>query len=590
MEEQYMLNRSHHTQPVHPLGTRARILLTSVFGPYAQDDDHGSRKINPMELYQNQVTRVQGGFSLRMFHRTFGLMMIHANIEAPCTILDFPAFDRFIEEIRNCQYDIIGISAIIPNIGKVKKMCELIRQYQPTATIVIGGHIANKEGIDEIIDADLIVRGEGIRWFQRYLGQDDKASIKHPMAISGFGGRIMGISLGSRTGGTAAILIPSVGCPVGCNFCSTSALFGGKGHFINFYETGDELFEVMCEIEKKLKVRSFFTLDENFLFHKKRALRLLELMEANNKSWAIYVFSSARVLQSYTIDQLVRLGIGWIWMGLEGESSSYNKLHGVDTRALVQLLQSHGIRVLGSSIIGLENHRPENMDAIIDYAVGHETVFHQFMLYTPISGTPLYEKHKQEGTLLAESELPDADSHGQYRFNYRHPYIKGGQEEEYILEAFWRDFKFNGPSILRLIRVLLNGWQMHKNHPRRVRERFAWEVFPLRSTYAGAVWAMRKWYRNDDRIAEKAEKLLTDIYATFGWKTKLVAPLIGRYTLRSLKKEEERLALGWTYEPCVFYEKNEAAKALEVAQAAKHKFKVQEKRPVGTEPIPNYGK
>jgi hypothetical protein len=70
-------------QPCHPLGTKARILLTSVFVPYAQDDDYGSRKINPMELYQNQVTRVQGGFSLRMFHRSFGLMMIQANLEAP---------------------------------------------------------------------------------------------------------------------------------------------------------------------------------------------------------------------------------------------------------------------------------------------------------------------------------------------------------------------------------------------------------------------------------------------------------------------------------------------------------------------------
>ncbi len=585
-----MHNRSHQPHPVHPLGTRARVLLTSVFGPYAQDDEYGSRRINPMELYQNQVTRVQGGFSLRMFHRTFGLMMIHANIEAPCTILDFPTFERFLEEIRDCQYDIIGIGAIIPNIGKVKKMCELIRQHQPAATIVIGGHITNKEEIDKIIDADLIIRGEGIRWFQRYLGQDDKAPIKHPMAISGFGTRIMGITLGSRPGGTAAILIPSVGCPIGCNFCSTSALFGGKGHFINFFETGDELFAVMCEIEKKLKVRSFFTLDENFLLHKKRALRLLELMEANNKSWAIYVFSSARVLQSYTIDQLVRLGIGWVWMGLEGESSSYNKLDGVDTRALVQLLQSHGIRVLGSSIIGLENHKPKDMDAIIDYAVGHETVFHQFMLYTPISGTPLYEKHKQEGALLAESELPIADSHGQYRFNYRHPYIKGGQEEKYILEAFWRDFKFNGPSILRLIRVLLNGWHMHKNHPRRVRERFAREVFPLRSTYAGAVWAMKKWYRNDARIAEKADKLLKDIYTAFGWKTRIIAPFIGRYTLRSLKKEEERLARGWTYEPSCFYEKNSAAKALNAAAAVKHRLKVQDKRPAVNQPIPNYGK
>lgn len=47
----------------HPLGTRAKVLLSSVFGPYAQDDEYGSRTINPMELYQNQVTRVQGAFS-----------------------------------------------------------------------------------------------------------------------------------------------------------------------------------------------------------------------------------------------------------------------------------------------------------------------------------------------------------------------------------------------------------------------------------------------------------------------------------------------------------------------------------------------
>ena len=85
---------------IHPLGTQAKILLSSVFGPYAQDDEFGSRKINPMELYHNQVTRVQGGFSLRMFHRSFGLMMIQANVDAPCTLLDFPTLDQFINEIR----------------------------------------------------------------------------------------------------------------------------------------------------------------------------------------------------------------------------------------------------------------------------------------------------------------------------------------------------------------------------------------------------------------------------------------------------------------------------------------------------------
>src|SRR5512136_956916 len=111
----------------HPLGSRARVLLTSVFGPYAQDDEYGSRVLNPMELYHNQVTRGQGPFSLRMFHRSWGLMLIQCNIQAPCVLLDFPTLDRFIAEIREHDYDIIGISSIPPNIGKVRRMCELIR-------------------------------------------------------------------------------------------------------------------------------------------------------------------------------------------------------------------------------------------------------------------------------------------------------------------------------------------------------------------------------------------------------------------------------------------------------------------------------
>ncbi|MBW1899316.1 MAG: radical SAM protein, partial [Deltaproteobacteria bacterium] len=240
------------------------------------------------------------------------------------------------------------------------------------------GHIASIENLDKMIDADRIVRGDGIQWLRNFLGQDPKAPVKHPMSYSAFGARILGSNLRDKPGDVAAILIPSVGCPIGCNFCSTSALFGGKGRFINFFKTGDEVFNTMCEMESKLKVRSFFILDENFLLHRKRALRLLELMKEHQKSWTLNVFSSARVIKSYTIEQLVGLGIIWVWMGLEGKENHYRKLNGIDTRDLVRNLQSHGIRVLGSTIIGLENHTPENITDTIEYAVSHETDFHQW--------------------------------------------------------------------------------------------------------------------------------------------------------------------------------------------------------------------
>ena len=165
---------------VHPKGSAARVLLSSVFGPYAQDDEFGSRAINPMELYHNQVTRAQGGFSLRMFHRSWGIMMIQQNISAPCTVLDFPLREDFARELKANEYDIVGISSIIVNIGKVREMCRMVRELSPKSKIIIGGHVAATPGLEHMIDADHIVRGEGISWMRQYLGEDVNAPIKHP--------------------------------------------------------------------------------------------------------------------------------------------------------------------------------------------------------------------------------------------------------------------------------------------------------------------------------------------------------------------------------------------------------------------------
>ena len=520
-----------------------------------------------MELYQNQVTRVQGVFSLRMFHRSWGLMLIQANINAPCTLLDFPDLDRFIKQITTNEYDIVGITSIIPNVGKVRKMCELVREHLPAAKIVVGGHLANLPDLAQRIDADHIVKGEGVRWMRRFVGDDERRPINHPRIVSGFGSRILGVGQSEKQGEVAATLIPSVGCPLGCNFCSTSAMFGGKGRCVHFYDTGDELFEVMCGLERDLHVKSFFVMDENFLMHRKRALRLLELMSEHDKSWALYVFSSANVLRSYTMEQLVGLGVFWVWMGIEGKNSQYAKLNNIDTRELVGTLQSHGIRVLGSSIVGLEEHTPENIDAAIDYAVSHNTDFHQFALYTAIPGTPLHAEKLAAGALLSDDECPLADSHGEYKFNHRHPNIKDGQEAEYLLRGFQRDFEVNGPSIIRLTRTMLRGWQRYKNHPEeRIRRRYAWDNRGLATMYAGAMWAVRSWYRDDPKLSAKISEILKDIYREFGLKSRLAGPLIGRYLKFTMAREERRLREGWTYEPQTFCEVNQMVAAASAGQ------------------------
>ena len=50
-----------------------------------------------------------------------------------------------------------------------------------------------------------------------------------------------------RLAALPATIIASVGCPMGCNFCTTSAFFGGKGKVLNWYSTGEERFRLMSE-------------------------------------------------------------------------------------------------------------------------------------------------------------------------------------------------------------------------------------------------------------------------------------------------------------------------------------------------------
>jgi B12 binding domain len=538
----------------HPRGVRARVLLTSVFKPFAQDDEFGSREENPIELYHNQVTREQGPFSLRMFHRSWGLMFLQQNISAPCTVLDFPTREAFVGELTTHAYDIVGISSIIVNVGKVKEMCRLVRQHSPRSTIVVGGHVAAIPGIEKAIDADHVVKGEGIAWLREFLGEPVDAPIVHPIIGSSFDFRVMGMPNLQRKP-TSATIVSSVGCPMGCNFCTTSAFFGGKGRVVNFYETGAELFEVMCQAERALDVSVFFMMDENFLLQRRRAMELLECMKKAGKSWSLYVFSSANAIAKYEMRELVELGVEWIWLGLESPQSRYSKLKGTDTRALARELQSHGIALLGSTIIGLEHHTPDNIGDEIEHAVAHDAVFHQFMLYTPVPGTPLHEEVRAQHRLREDVDL--ADIHGQHEFNFVHPAIGPADSKRFLDYAFRRDFERNGPSLFRLARTMFERWKRYggEGDP-RIRERVQRAGRQLETTYGAVLWAMEKYFRRSNTdVSARIREVRRDVEHEMGTLATVVTRSLGPLLLWASRRDARLHPHGRRLEPRTFIER-----------------------------------
>ena len=399
------------------------------------------------------------------------------------------------------------------------------RQHLPHAVIVIGGHITGLSDLAERIDADHLVRGDGIAWFRRYLGEDDSAPVVHPKLWAGFTRRAMGVDLPFSTRTASAALVPSVGCPVGCDFCSTSAMFGGKGKLVSFFPEAKDLFAVMCELEDAMKMRSFFVMDENFLLQKKRSMELLELMRRHEKSWALYVFElrlrDPNVHDGGTGGPGRQLGLD----GPGGQGQSVRQAQGHRLPLLVAEMQQHGIRVLGSSIIGLEEHTPENIDQAIAYAVSHKSDFHQFMLYTPVAGTPLYSQMEDAGRLLSTDEISYEDTHGQFRFNFRHANIPPGRETAMLLRAFNEDYRLNGPSAVRTCRTTLKGYRRHRHHPeRRIRERYAWEAEDMATVWAGSVWAAKRYFADNAKVAAQLGQLLDDVKSEFGLKAHRTRP------------------------------------------------------------------
>jgi len=364
----------------------------------------------------------------------------------------------------------------------------------------------------------------------------------------------MGLRVPGSTRSTAATFIPTVGCPMGCNFCTTSAFFGGKGKFLDFYSSSGEIFDVMEEMESRMKVQSFFIMDENFLLRRKRTMELLARMQEKGKSWSFYIFSSVNAIRKYTMEELVELGVSWLWLGLESPRSGYAKLQGSDTQELARELRSHGIKLLGSSIVGMEHHTPENIGQEIDYAVAHETDFHQFMLYTPMPGTPLYREMEEHGRLLP---VDLADIHGQYEFNFKHAAISREESTRFLDQAFRRDFEQNGPSLFRICRTTLEGWKRYKTHPDlRVRRRFSQEARRLKNVYNAALWAMERRLRSTNAaVSAKIHALRTEVEKEFGTSARLAARLIGPLLVWTIKREEKRLLRGRTYEPRTILER-----------------------------------
>lgn len=207
-----------------------------------------------------------------------------------------------------------------------------------------------------------------------------------------------------------APIATSRGCPFACRFCSVIPMFGRKYRFKSIDRVVRELKSVSPGINH------IFFIDDNFAANKKRTKALLRAMKENriNLEW------SAQVRTDIARDpELVRLmaetGCFSVFVGFESINPKtlelYNKAQQVeDINNCIRMLKSHSIHIHGMFVLGSDTDDIQTIRSTQKYASHLDIDSLQFMMLTPLPGTPVFEEMKAEGRLL-HTEWNKYDAH-----------------------------------------------------------------------------------------------------------------------------------------------------------------------------------
>jgi hypothetical protein len=392
--------------------------------------------------------------------------------------LDFPSWEEFTQEVDSGAYTHVGISFIGPNVLKAGRMAAYVRSRSPRTRIILGGHGTAIPELRDLVDCDEICHGEGISWLRKYFGEDTDRSISHPVVPSAINSFIYGAPILGKAG----IIIPGVGCQNSCRFCATSHKFGRQ--YTPFLRTGRDIFMACRKSEEKLGVDDFGLMDENFCKDPYRARQLLEEMETQGKAYTFSTFSSTETIARLGIDFLVRLGVNFLWIGVESKANLFEKTRGIDLHDLIADLQNHGITVLASAILFLEHHDKETIHDDIDWAIGLESDLLQFMELGPTPGTRLYQEYEAAGKMIPG--IPWPRKHGQDEIWFRHPHFTLPETAGYLRDAFVKKYQTHGPGVLNMAMTAVRGYLKVKAEiEEREESGIAWDSKTLRYVSGG---------------------------------------------------------------------------------------------------------
>ncbi len=465
-----------------------KILFSTTWGPYIEQFFNTS----PTDVMNQRFSRGCDIFSLSGHLHMNACHLIAQNIDSPSVFLEYPRKDDFLEEIAK-DYDYIGLSLFHNQVPDAVEMCKAIRQKAHKSKIVLGGFgAAGLEATrtpDELKEiCDHLCHEEGTSFFRKLLGE----RLDKPMSHSHLPkwGTILPM-LNRNSLGQTPVVVGSVGCPNGCDFCGTTEYFCGRRIELmspeNVHKEFKRMFRENPYIPQVTLLEEDSFADIEYMQELGKLLR--EDSEFGLAHYSFYCLASIRSMSQWSFEDMMLTGCSTVFVGVESKYAKdhgYEKREGLSCKKMFKGLHSVGISTSGAWMVGFDFQNRQNIEEDLQDFIALEPTTQQLARVCPFPATPMWKRMKEEGRIKEDMDWNSVSFYGGGGMD---PKNFNEHEVMNLIERGYRElYETHGATLARLIDVNLRGYEycMENRHRNKYigdrgqyHRRMAFGLFPM---------------------------------------------------------------------------------------------------------------